>query len=183
MRAFLAFEVAEAVTVRLLAAEQELKKTGADVGIVGRENLHFTVRFLGDVPEEAAGEIDRRIQRLELRSMELSVKGIGVFPDLRRPRIVWAGVAAKDKPGIEGLSNEIIKVLDGIGKPVDHEFHAHITLGRVRSPRNGEALASYVRNNASLDFGTTKIAALKLKSSVLTPTGPIYSDVREYVLH
>ena len=182
MRAFLAFEVAEEVTARLLAAEEELKRTGADMSMVGRDKIHFTVKFLGDVPEGAAAEIDARIQRLELRSIEVAVRGVGVFPDLQRPRVVWAGVAPEDEDGMNKLSNSVIEALDGIGRPDDHEFHAHITLARVRGPRNKEALASYVRNSRALDFGRTRIATLKLKSSVLTPSGPIYSDVREYAM-
>jgi len=105
-----------------------------------------------------------------------------VFPDLQRPRVVWAGVAPEDEDGMNKLSNSVIEALDGIGRPDDHEFHAHITLARVRGPRNKEALASYVRNSRALDFGRTRIATLKLKSSVLTPSGPIYSDVREYAM-
>ncbi len=183
MRAFLAFEVAEEVTARLLAAGEELKRTGADMSMVGRDNIHFTVKFLGDVPEGTVAEIDARIQRLGLRSIEVAVRGVGVFPDLQRPRVVWAGVAADDEKAMETLSNGVIEALDGIGRPDDHEFHAHITLARVRGPRNKEALVSYVRKNAALDFGTTKIRSLKLKSSLLTPSGPIYSDIREYALH
>jgi 2'-5' RNA ligase len=182
MRAFLAFEVSEDVTARLLGTQEELRRTGADLGIVGRENIHFTVKFLGDVPDGAADEIDARINKLELSGIEVAVRGVGVFPDLQRPRVVWAGVAAEDEGRMESLSNGIIEALDGIGRPEDHEFHAHITLARVRGPRNKGSLASFVRRNAALDFGRTGIASLKLKSSVLTPSGPIYSDVREYAL-
>jgi len=160
-----------------------MKRTGADVSMVGRENVHFTVKFLGDIPEEAIEEIDGRVAKLDLKSIEIAVRGVGVFPDLRRPRVVWAGVAAGDEVAVGTLSNGIIKALDGIGRPDDHEFHAHITLGRVRGPRNSEALAAFVRKNTALDFGRTRIDSLKLKSSVLTPSGPTYSDVREYALN
>ena len=183
MRAFLAFEVAEDVRARVMAAEEELKRTGADVSGVGRENIHFTVKFLGDVPESATEEVDARIKRLELKSIDVGVKGVGVFPDLQRPRVVWAGVAAEDEARIGTLSNSIIQALDGVGKDEDHEFHAHITLGRVGSPRNKDALVAFVRRNQTLDFGRTKIDRLKLKSSLLTPNGPIYSDVKEYALN
>jgi 2'-5' RNA ligase len=150
--------------------------------MVGEDNIHFTVKFLGDVPDAMVHEIDARINGLELHSVEVTVRGVGVFPDLQRPRGVWAWVAAQDAERIESLSNRIITALDGIGKPEDHEFHAHITLARVRGPRNREALVSFVRENSAIDFGTTRIASLKLKSSVLTSGGPIYSDVRGYAL-
>jgi len=182
MRAFLAFEVSEAVTAKLLQAGLDIRRTGADASIVGRENLHFTVKFLGDVPDGVAAEVDSRIKRLDLRGIEARVRGVGAFPDLRRPRIVWAGVAQEDEKAFDDMSKRIIDALDGVGKPADHDFHAHITLARVRSPRNIDALVSFIKQQASLDFGATPISSLKLKSSVLTPTGPIYSDVREYAL-
>lgn len=183
MRAFLAFEVADAVTERLLVAEEEMKQTGADLTPVERANIHFTVKFLGDIPDSTTEEIDVRIKRLNLRAIELAVIGVGGFPDSRRPRVVWAGVAQEDKEEINSLSEGIIGALEGIGGPKDHEFHPHITLARVRSPRNGEVLASFIQKNSARDFGRTRIDSLKLKSSVLTPKGPIYSDVREYALN
>lgn len=182
MRAFLAFEVADGVIERIRTAEEGLGRTGADVTLVSKENLHFTVKFLGDVHENVVGEIDRRMKDLSLKGTEVRVQGIGVFPDPQRPRVVWAGVAPQDGPSLVALSKTIIETLDGIGRPEDHDFRPHITIGRVRTPRNREALAEFVERNKSLDFGATTIGTLKLKSSVLTPQGPIYSDVREYLL-
>lgn len=183
MRAFLAFEVAEPVVANLLMAEEDLRKTGADVGTVGRENIHFTVRFFGDIPETATEELDAMIGRLVLESLDITVRGIGVFPDLRRPRVVWAGVAPEDVAKMVRLSASIIKAVEGVGRPEERPFHPHITLGRVRSPRNTETLATFVQQKQSQDFGRTRLDKLKLKSSVLTPKGAIYSDVREYALN
>jgi RNA 2',3'-cyclic 3'-phosphodiesterase len=76
----------------------------------------------------------------------------------------------------------VIEALDGIGKPEEREFRAHVTIGRVRSSRNSEALVAFVRENTKREFGRTKVTSLKLKSSLLTPNGPIYKDVREYAL-
>lgn len=180
MRAFLALEVSGQVMERLQAAQEELKKTGADLGLVARENTHFTVKFLGEIPESAVSEIDTRIGRLKLRAIEIAVRGMGAFPDPRRPRVVWAGVGSEDELKMNAICKSVIGALEGIGRPEDHDFHAHITLARVRSPRNTEALTSLIRRNQALDFGRTKIDIVKLKSSRLTPRGPIYSDVREY---
>lgn len=182
MRAFLAFDISQDVIERLLKAEEELRQTRADIGLVGRENLHFTVKFLGDVPDDITSKIDGRVSGLELASFEVEMKGMGVFPDMRRPRIVWAGVAAQDEASITGRAEAVIEALDGIGKPDERDFKAHVTIGRVRSARNVEAVESFVRGNEFRDFGRTRVTSLKLKSSLLTPKGPIYTDVREYVL-
>ncbi len=161
---------------------EELRKTGADQRIVARDNLHFTVKFLGEVSEDTVKEVDRRLRGLMLSSFDVRVMGVGAFPDQRRPRVVWAGAARESEPAIDGAASAIIEALSGVGMPEDHEFHAHITLSRVRSPLNGAALTSFIQLNAGRDYGATRITSLKLKSSVLSPGGPTYADLREYAL-
>jgi 2'-5' RNA ligase len=163
-------------------SQRELRNTRADVGIVGRDNLHFTVKFLGEVPDEVAHDVDERVAELNLPAFEVRMQGIGVFPDLGRPRIVWAGVAAGDEPIITSTAESIIEALNGVGKPEEREFRAHVTIGRVRSSRDIEGLVTFARENEKREFGKTRVASLKLKSSLLTPNGPIYKDIREYAL-
>ena len=182
MRAFLAFEVSDQVVGRLAAAGEELGRTRADLKIVRRDNLHFTVKFLGEISEEQVGEIDARLKGLELARFDVRVKGLGAFPDLRRPRVVWAGVAPESEESINGTASAFIAALEGIGQPEDRGFSPHITLARVRSPANVGELVSMLQLNAGRDFGVTTVSGLKLKSSVLSPSGPTYTDVREYGL-
>jgi 2'-5' RNA ligase len=170
------------VLENLVIVEEELRRTRADLKIVERDNLHFTVKFLGEVSEDTVKEADRRLKGLGLSSFDVKVKGVGAFPDLRRPRVVWAGVARESERAINDASKAVIGALEGVGKPEDHEFHAHITLSRVRSPLNSNALISFLQTNAGRDLGETRVASLKLKSSVLLPSGPAYTDVREYGL-
>ncbi len=147
-----------------------------------RDNLHFTVKFLGEVPEDTIKEVDARLQGLALSSFEVGVRGLGAFPDLRRPRVVWAGVARESEQAINRAASAFISALEGVGRPDDHGFSPHITLARVRSPLNAGELASFIQANSRRDFGVTRIASLKLKSSVLSPGGPVYTDIREYAL-
>ena len=181
-RAFLAFDVSPEVVERLVLVDEELRGTRADLKMVERDNLHFTLKFLGEVSEDTVKEVDRRLQRLELSSFDVVVRGVGAFPDPRRPRVVWAGVAPESARSITEVASAFIGSLAGVGRPDDHEFHPHITLARVRSPRNAGALASFLQANADRSFGETRIGGVKLKSSVLSPSGPTYQDVREYAL-
>jgi len=182
LRAFLAFEVSPEVRENLLKAEEELGRTRADVKLVEKENLHFTVKFLGEVPDSTVQEADRRLRLLALRRMDVGVRGLGAFPDAKRPRVVWAGVAPQDLGPLTSGGQQVIDALEGIGETDDRGFHPHITLARVRSPRNVEALASVIRESSAREFGRTTITALKLKSSSLSPSGPTYRDVKEYSL-
>jgi 2'-5' RNA ligase len=182
LRAFLAFEVSLEVRENLLKAEEELKGTGADVKLVERENLHFTAKFLGEIPDSIVDEVDRRLRGLALHKMEVDVRGLGAFPDDRKPRVIWAGVGSEDFDIISKSAQEVIDALDGIGEKDERPYHPHITLARVRSPRNIGAVELMLGADSSKDFGTTPITMLKLKSSTLAPTGPTYRDIREYAL-
>jgi RNA 2',3'-cyclic 3'-phosphodiesterase len=174
--------VSPEVRDNLVRVEEELGETRADIRLVERENLHFTVKFLGEVSGEVVETVDQRLRPLELPRMEVGVRGLGAFPDARRPRVVWAGVAAEDLPGISGCGQRVIDALEGLGQADERKFHPHITLARVRSPRNHETLAAFLRDSKEREFGRTPITALKLKSSALSPHGPTYRDVKEYDL-
>ena len=183
MRAFLALEVVEETVVQnLMNAQVEMRETKADLSMVERQNLHFTVKFFGDIPESQVPEIDGRLEKLSLKSADVSLRGIGAFPDPKRPRVLWAGIPEDQQGSIVPLAEAVIRAIEGIGEREDRPFHPHITLARVRSGVNKERLASFLLGNASREFGTTHLGTLKLKSSSLTPSGPVYSNVREYRL-
>jgi len=182
MRAFTALEVSGQVLDSLVAFQDEIRKTGADVKMVERENLHFTVKFLGEISEEQAAEADSRLRRLALKGAEVEVRGAGAFPAPTRPRVLWAGVAKEHDALISPVANLVISSLEGIGERDDRPFRAHITLGRVRSGRNSRELAELLTTNRERTFGKVRLSALKLKSSMLTPAGPIYKDLGEYPL-
>ncbi len=183
MRAFLALEVPEESVIRnLMNAQEQLRETRADLAIVESQNLHFTVKFLGEISESQVPEIDARLSKLALRSADVNIRGVGAFPDPGRPRVIWAGIPQEQYRTVNPLAEAVIHSLRGIGEEDDRDYHPHITLARVRSGSNREALASFLLANATREFGTTHLGSLKLKSSTLTPRGPIYNDVREYRL-
>ena len=183
MRAFVALDIPNpAILNEMVALQQELARSGADIKAVERENLHFTVKFLGEVSEGLAKEADRRLMALQLTGGEVTVMGVGAFPKEERPNVIWAGVAQEDRPIIASVAEAAIRALDGIGERDERGFQPHITLARVRSGRNREALASLIRENQARVFGKVRLTEIKLKSSVLTPKGPVYNDIGVYPL-
>lgn len=183
MRAFVALELpSEQVLREIVALQQELAKCGADIKLVDRQNLHFTVKFLGEISEDQARESGRRLEGLGLAGGEVTVIGVGAFPGLKRPNVVWAGVAPGDTALITHIAEVAIGALEGIGEKDQRGFQPHLTLARVRSGRNREALSSFIRQNSDRTFGTVRLSEIKLKSSLLTPKGPIYSDIGVYPL-
>lgn len=183
MRAFVALEIpSEQVLEELVRFQHEVAESGADLKLVERENLHFTVKFLGEISEEQARQADRRLAALTLHAVDITVRRVGAFPGGGRPRVVWAGVAQEEQAALSGLAASAIGALEGIGERDERGFQPHVTLARVRSERNRESLIALIRRNSEREFGRARLVELKLKSSVLTPRGPFYKDLGVYSL-
>jgi len=183
MRAFVALEISSAGVIdSLVAFQRELAATGADLKLVERDNLHFTVKFLGEITEAQARDADARLKRLSLPGATAMVKGAGAFPGPGRPSVVWAGVAREQEAPVKAVAEWAIAALEGIGVTDRRPFTAHVTLARVRSPRGGGVLSALLRASGDRSFGTVRFSELKLKSSVLGRQGPTYSDLGAYPL-
>jgi RNA 2',3'-cyclic 3'-phosphodiesterase len=182
VRAFVALEISEDVADTLTQAQKELAATGADIKLVERENLHLNLKFLGDLGDEEISEAKSRLGRLSLKGASVTVRGVGAFPSSTRPRVVWAGIAPEDEPLVIPIARGVVSSLEGIGERDDRPFMPHITLARVRSGRNARELTEVLRLNEGKEFGTVNLREIKLKSSTLTPQGPIYRDEGVYLL-
>jgi RNA 2',3'-cyclic 3'-phosphodiesterase len=183
MRAFVALEVSDnAVLDALVEAEGALTSTGADLKTVERANLHFTIKFLGEISEASSKEADARLRLLKLPAAEVEVRGVGAFPSVRDPRVIWAGVRKDMEPLIGGIAHPVIDALDGIGERGSRPFSAHITLARVRTGRNAHGLSAAIASMGAMSFGTVRLSALSLKSSALTSSGPVYTNIEVYQL-
>ncbi len=183
MRAFVAIDVPDIHVIDgMVAFQRELEATRADLKLVARENLHFTVKFLGEITDAQAREADSRLKELKPQAADVSVRGVGAFPSLGRPSVVWVGVAREDEEKVSGIAGQIIRSLHGIGEEDRRPFQAHITLARVRPGPNKQDLEALLRANTDRPFGGVRLSEFKLKSSVLMPKGPIYSDVGVYGL-
>ena len=181
VRAFLAFDL-ENVEVKKKLAEVQLlaAKTGADLKLVETENIHMTIRFLGDITLKMADKIFEEMKKVQFKPFTVHISGLGVFPNLSYPRVLWAGISE----GVEQLKNVFIQLepkLQNLGfQPDPKGFSPHLTIARVRSGANKTQLAEFVQKNAKYDFGTVNAACLRLKRSELTSRGPIYSNLKEY---
>ncbi len=182
MRAFVALEVQGSVADSLMEFERELEATGADLKLVEKENLHLNLKFLGEIGDAQAAEVSSRLGTLSLKGAEVAIRGAGAFPSPGRPRVVWAGVAPEHEHLVAPIAGRVVELLAGLGEKDDRPFRAHITLGRVRTSRNARELAELLRQSAAREFGKLRLEEVKLKSSVLTPSGPVYRDLGAYRL-
>jgi 2'-5' RNA ligase len=165
----------------LVGVQDDMRSTGADLKLVKKYNIHITMRFLGDVDEGLVEKLKDLIGDVKFSPFSVKLRGVGVFPNLRRPRVIWVGLAE----GVEELSRvyrEVESGVTGLGfKPESRRFSPHITLARVRSGRNRDALVERLRAHTDDSFGGFLVERVKLKKSVLTPRGPVYSTLARSV--
>jgi 2'-5' RNA ligase len=181
IRSFLAFDMEnEAVRNKLASVQRMLAQTGADLKLVEPQNIHVTVRFLGDISQSMVEKIHAEMQKTQFTPFKVQIKSLGAFPDLRYPRVVWAGIT-EGADQLKTVFNQLEPRLRSLGFAPDNKgFSPHLTIARVRSGRNKAQLADFVAENANYDFGSINAECLRLKRSDLTPRGPIYSTLKEY---
>ncbi len=180
IRSFVAFDIEEAAVLRNLSKVQGiLVDTGADLKIVKPENIHMTLRFLGDITTDMVEKIHGEMERVQFQPFEVNIKGVGVFPNPRHISVVWAGIR-EGADELRAVFDQLEPRLQALGFSPDYKgFSPHLTVARVRTGRNRDALAEQLRSLEGFEFGSVKAECLRLKRSVLTPQGPIYSVLRE----
>lgn len=177
-RAFVAIDIDEVVRQKLVAAQQKLAITGADLKLVEAPNIHVTMKFLGEIPDEKIGPVSEALSRAAagIGPFDIGIGEIGVFPNLNYIRVVWAGVT-EGRDEIIGLQQKIDRELQPLGFPRERDFVPHLTLARVRTAKHKERLATFIKEMEGAEFGVTRARAVELKQSMLTPKGPVYSTL------
>ncbi|MBS3815365.1 MAG: RNA 2',3'-cyclic phosphodiesterase [Hadesarchaea archaeon] len=181
-RSFISIEIEEEIKNRLTKIQNELVRTGADLKLVEPENIHLTLRFLGDVPEDDLTEIKSAIQdsKKVIGPFKLQVKGMGVFPKPSYIRVIWAGVG-NGSDETTAIRKSLDQNLTEIDYPPDRkDYTPHLTIARVKTGKNKDSLNEIVNENSEEDFGSCMVNGIELKESELTPEGPIYSTIEKF---
>ena len=181
IRSFIAFDLEnEQVLNRLSSAQKLVVETGADLRLVAPQNIHVTIRFLGDISPGMVERVYEAMQKVQFTPFTIQICGLGVFPSLNYPRVVWAGMT-KGVEQLAGISSQLEPQIRALGFQADaYGFSPHLTIARVRTGVNKQHLAEFVTKRGDYEFGTIKANCLRLKRSQLSPKGPTYSTVREF---
>ena len=183
IRSFLAFELPPEIKEQIRDVSDELKRSNMNVRWVKPENIHLTIVFLGDVREGDISAIAREIEQIccGFHPFEISLKGLGLFPDRRRPRVLWAGYDGD----IERMS-DMRDVLYERLKPFEikeekRKFKPHLTLGRFRNPRKGTPeLDEIIKRYESFSSPAFQANELMFFKSELRPRGPEYTKLESW---
>ena len=180
VRTFIAFDINNpSVLQKFTEVQDSLVRTGADLRIVDPQNIHMTMRFLGDVSVGRIDSIHECMKKTDFSAFTCEIHGVGVFPHIGHPRVVWAGIS-KGSDELKKIADQLENGLRQLGfRPDPKGFSPHLTLARIRTGRNKAELAHLIQQMEGYEFGTVKADCLKLKKSVLTPKGPIYSTLRD----
>ncbi len=179
MRAFVAIRLDDATRGALGGRIEILRRAAPRVAWVAAENLHVTLKFLGNVE---VGSLERVTAGLEAAvrgsaPFDLGIRGLGAFPTPARARVVWAGVTA-GREAMSALAARVEAALVPIGVSREaRPFSPHVTLGRVRAPRKDRRLAGLIEAAGAVEFGVVRVDAVWLMRSDLGPSGARYSEI------
>ncbi|MCU0632362.1 MAG: RNA 2',3'-cyclic phosphodiesterase [Methanolinea sp.] len=174
-RLFVAVELPAEVKGGLGGIQDSLRKSSARLTLVDPAIIHITLKFIGDTPESATGQIAEVLGKVEGVPFPLQVKGIG-GNNSRQPRVIWAHVDDGGRCGL--LHTQIEDLLAPLGiRREDRAFRPHATVARVKEFHPD--LLECIRPFRDRDLGGGMVRGFTLKKSVLTPRGPLYQDVKE----
>ncbi|MCM8786271.1 MAG: RNA 2',3'-cyclic phosphodiesterase [Candidatus Omnitrophica bacterium] len=182
MRTFVGIDLPENIKESLKEVIDRLKKI-KEAKPVKIENLHITLKFLGEV--EGKGDINKIKEKLEkcaldVDSFDVEVKGIGVFPSEKRVRVLWIG--AEDEGYLKKLNEKIEQAMNEFGFKKEKDFISHITIARFKSIPNLNFIKEISEKYNEFLFGKFRVISFQLFESKLMPEGPIYKVVAEFQL-
>ena len=184
MRAFVAVGLPEHARNALAALQQELAASRADVKWVEPANLHLTLKFLDEITDDQRIEIEQLLRRVAARQAPVTMRlgSVGAFPSMTAPRVVWVGC----EEGADALARIVGDIeREGAALKLHREerpFAAHLTIGRVRSPRGRRELAQAMQQTMWTPPPSWSMATLTLYRSALSSSGPTYSALAEMPL-
>lgn len=180
IRSFVSFDISSGEILKKIQDVQEkLVETQADLKVVKPKNIHITMRFLGEISSETIEKVIEQMEEIKSQSFDIEFKGIGTFPNIKYPRVIWIGIK-KGSDELKEIYTQLEPRLNKIGfNPDKKGFSPHLTIARLRSGRNRKTLIDILRHLEFLEIGILRAEILRLKKSNLTPSGPIYSTIHE----
>ncbi len=185
IRSFISIDIEEQSVINKIREIQTLlEDTYTKIKFVELENLHITLRFLGEINRSQINELITALNTIKEYSFRVHFKSLGVFPSIQRARVIWIGI--DDNEGelkLKELSIRINQIIDKLrmGKKDKKGFTPHLTIGRIKT-RPSKRLIEKLIQNADVDIGEIEVRDFRLKQSILTPKGPIYKTLHTFKL-
>jgi 2'-5' RNA ligase len=182
MRAFIAIDPPIESLNALWDTCAPLRKTPTRVTWVRPDRMHLTLRFLGDISDEQAALLRERLREsyAGFEVFQLTLRGLGAFPNLRSPSVIWAGVSPLEGP-LQNVQEIAELNAQRVGMPSERRpFKPHLTIGRVRQEKVDPSLGSKMFELREISTGSFSVRNVSLWKSELTPQGPNYTLLEEF---
>lgn len=183
-RIFIAVELDPGLHQSVVDAQRRLETAGARVRWIKPGNLHFTLRFLGEITpaEVALAKVASREAADGIAPFDIALTHLGAFPSLQRPQVVWIGVGDGAQE-LEALAKRLDDRLAHHRFPLeDRRFRPHLTLARVRDARQWGDIVRALSQHKDLPVGSQEVRAISVMESRLARDGPIHTRVEEVSL-
>jgi RNA 2',3'-cyclic 3'-phosphodiesterase len=184
LRLFFAVTISKRLRETIGHFQDQCRAADVDVKWVEIDNIHSTLKFLGDTPADKLAELFGAAEFIaqSISPFDMFLDGFGAFPDLRKPRILWTGIT-RGKERLAHLHLSLDERLESLGFAREsRSFSPHLTIGRVRSPRGAGNLARIMEKIKNAKVGETSVSSFSLMKSTLMPQGPIYAELGNFQL-
>lgn len=182
LRAFLAVDLDDDLKPKIYKIIKQFKEIDTKINYVELDNLHLTLKFFGDIDVEGLDVLEKSIQKVitDFDSFNISLKGCGAFPNKNHIKVIWIGID-EDKL-LKDLHDKLDKEFNTLGFDLDKKFSTHLTIGRMKSAKNKDKVKSLINEFGEVSIGEMTVNKISLKKSTLTPSGPIYEDIKIFEL-
>jgi len=185
IRAFLAIEPPEDILQALSGLQEKLKRQiSGRISWTKPQGQHLTLKFFGDISTADVNNICAVVKTriASEASLNLKIEKLGVFPDIRKPRVLWCGVTG-DGEKLSALQKQLDSDFEGIGFPKeDRPFRAHLTLGRIKESHGLTGISEALTKHNAFVAGEFSCKELILLQSKLLPQGAVYTKLAEFTL-
>jgi 2'-5' RNA ligase len=180
VRSFISIDLEDQqILSRIASILSSLQALGGDLKPVEGENIHLTLKFLGNVSTPRLAEVKSSLKQLTFPPFTAEIKGAGAFPNLKHMSVLWVGVN-EGWTQVEQIYELVEKLLSSLGfRTESRPFSPHITIARVRSGRKRDETANFLQRLSDESFGTITVDKVRLKQSILSSAGPKYSTLLE----
>ena len=182
VRAFLAVDLDEDLKPKIYKIIKQFKGIDTKIKFVELENLHFTLKFFGDIDTNGLNVLENAISKVisEFEPFTIKIAGCGAFPNTSRIKVIWVGI--DDDSILKDLHDRLDKEFSRLGFDKDKRFSTHLTIGRMKSGKNKNQVKDTIEEFSDVEIGEMEVTRISLKKSTLTPKGPIYEDMKIFEL-
>jgi 2'-5' RNA ligase len=182
VRAFLAIDLDDELKPEINRLIRQFKEIDARIKYVELLNLHFTLKFFGEIDTNGLELLEKTIKGVvsEFEPFSIKIKGCSAFPNKNRIKVIWVGIDEDEI--LKDLHDRLDAEFAKMGFDRDRKFSSHLTIGRMKSAKNKDKVKSVIEEFEDIEIGEMEVKSISLKKSTLTPKGPIYEDLKIFEL-